>query len=148
MNTQPTSLAQAISVNPDSLAALILLGYRLYEQGKLNDSRDIFEGIVLLDATNSYAYGILGSIHQQQSMYEKAIECFTIALMLHPADINSLTNRGECYLHQGLLAKAAPDLKEAVSLDAGGKNPAANRARVLIAATKEALKLRAEASPS
>jgi tetratricopeptide (TPR) repeat protein len=145
MNTQPTSLARAISVTSDSIAALILLGYRFYQQGKLNDSQDIFEGIVLLDATNPYAYGILGSIQQQQGRYEKAIECFTIALMLHPADINSLTNRGECYLHQGMLAKAAEDLKKAVSLDADGKNPAANRARVLIAATKEALKLTAEA---
>jgi hypothetical protein len=52
--------------------------------------------------------------------------------------------RGECYLHLGQLEQAAKDLKAAIEIDSEAKNPAANRARVLITATKEALKFSSE----
>ncbi len=58
-----------------------------------------------------------------------------------PQDINSLANRGEVFLRLGKFKEAADDLKKAIELDAEKKHPSANRARMLIAITQEALKL-------
>lgn len=140
-NQQPSSLAEVISLSPESVAALMRLGYSFYTQGKLKEASDIFDGILLLDSSNPYAYGILGSIQQQQKRFEDAIDYFNRALILYASDINTLTNRGECYLHLGKFEEAAHDLQAAISLDPEENNPAANRARFLTTVTLEALKL-------
>jgi Flp pilus assembly protein TadD len=149
MDTQQrsSSLADEISVTPESMVALMDFGHAFYQQGKLSEARDVFEGIVLLDSSNPYAHAILGSIHQQQNQFEPAIECFSRALKLHSTDINTLTNRGECYLHLGRLEEAAQDLKAAILLDVEEKNLAANRARFLATVTIEALNLAEEGGP-
>lgn len=138
---KPNSLAAAIAVTPETIAALMSLGHAYYQQGKMTEARDVFEGLILLDATNPYAHGILGCICEQQNQYEQAIEAFSKALKIFPSDINSLTNRGECYLHLGRFEESARDLKAAIQLDPDEKNPAANRARFLTSVTLEALKL-------
>jgi tetratricopeptide (TPR) repeat protein len=138
---QTTTLAEAIAATPESVALLMQLGHSLYQQGKLSEARDIFEGLILLDPSNPYAFGILGSIHQQQNQYEQAIHCYSQALQLSPADVNTWTNRGECYLQMGHLNESAQDFKAAIQLDVENSNPAANRARFLSAVTLEALKL-------
>jgi len=139
---QPVStLAEAISINPQSVASLMLLGHSFYSQGKMAEARDVFEGIVLLDSSNPYAHASLGCIHQQHNQYQEAVECFSHALRLYSADINTLTNRGECYLHLGRLEESAQDFKAAILLDVEENNQAANRARFLAKVTLEALKL-------
>jgi tetratricopeptide (TPR) repeat protein len=138
---QETTLAEAITATPESAAVLMHLGHSLYQQGKLAQARDIFEGLLLLDSSNPYAHAILGTIHQQEKRLDEAIDCYSKALQLFSADIDTWTNRGECYLQLGRLQESADDLKTAIQLDAGNNNPAANRARFLSAVTLEALKL-------
>jgi tetratricopeptide (TPR) repeat protein len=101
----------------------------------------IFEGIVLLEPENPYPYAILGGIHQQQHEYEAAVESYTRVLQVHPREICTLMNRGECYLNLGLLQEAAIDLKGAIELDPQGNDKAANRARFLSTVTLKALNL-------
>jgi len=141
---QPSSLAQTISITPESVAALMNFGHSFYQQGRLSQASDIFESLLLMDDSNPYAHAMLGSIHQQQNHFERAIDCYSRALKYHPKEINTLTNRGECYLHQGNFVEAARDFKAAIQLDTDEMSLAANRARFLSMVTFEALKLAEE----
>ena len=135
------NIVEALNVDGQQTAALMQLGFALFQQGKLKEARDIFEGLIVLNPLNPYAYSVLGSIHQREERYEEAINCFTVTLKLAPEEVNTLTNRGEVLLKLGRLEEAAADLRAAIELDPKAENPAANRARMLAAFTFEALSL-------
>lgn len=138
------ALADVLNVNAKHMAALLLTGHNMYSQGRLDDARKIFEGLTALDKRNPYIHGILGSIHQQQEKYDDAIRCYSTAIVMFPSDINSLTNRGEIYLKLGKFAEAAQDFKRAIELDPEKKHAAANRSRILVSLTQEALRIAKE----
>jgi tetratricopeptide (TPR) repeat protein len=125
-------------------AALLVVGHNLYTQGRFEDAKNIFEGLTVLDDSNPYVHGILGSIYQKQRKYDLALARYTLALNLFPDDISSLLNRGEVYLKLGKFLEAAEDFKKAIALDPAQENPAANRARLMVALTQDALKLAKE----
>jgi tetratricopeptide (TPR) repeat protein len=134
-------LTEVFKINSFDLAALHLIGHTLYEQGRLEDAKNIFEGLRVLDPKNLFVTGILGSIYQKQEQYETALECYDSALNLFPDDIHSLTNRGEIHLRLGSLNKASDDLRKAIELDPEQKHPAGNRARLLVELTLQCLEI-------
>lgn len=137
---QPANnVAKAFGIESEELAFLIRAGYPYYEQGRLKQAQALFEGISMLDNSNAYVYGILGSIYQKQQMYNEAVACCSRTLDLVPEDIYALTNRGEVYLCQGKLVEAAHDFESAIRLDTKGSHPAANRARYLAMLAQDAL---------
>src|SRR5580765_4794729 len=140
-NKGELKLAQLFDVDAKQVAALLLTGHNLYQQGKLEEAKRIFEGLAVLDGKNPYVHGILGAIYQKQEKFDVAIARYTLALSVYPKDPNSLTNRGEIYLKLGRLKEAAEDFKKAIDLDTARKNPASNRARILVSLTADALKL-------
>jgi Flp pilus assembly protein TadD len=135
---------QVLQVKPKHVAALIVTGHKLYQQGRLKDATRIFEGLVLIDGQNAYAHGILGCIYQRQGMLHEAETHFSEALRHFPLHIHSLTNRGEIYLRLGQFQKAATDLVRAIELDPTKKHPAANRARLLVCLVQDAVQLAKE----
>ncbi|MCI0417270.1 tetratricopeptide repeat protein [bacterium] len=135
------TMAEVFKVNAKEVAALLLTGHNLYEQGRFEDAKNIFEGLVTLDSGNPYLHGVLGSIYQIQEKYEIAVTFYDAALTLFAEDIRALTNRGEIYLKLGKFEEAAADFKRAIELDLNRKHPAANRARLLVSFTLQALEL-------
>lgn len=135
------TVAEALGLQTRQMAALVLTGYRFYEQGQTHDAARIFEGIAVLDSSNPYVQGILGSIYQKLEEYEPAIVRYNNALNIFPGDINSLTNRGEIFLKLGRFQEAAEDFKHAICLDPERKHPSANRACLLVALVQDALTL-------
>ena len=131
-------------MDPAQMAALLLAGHGFYTQGRLGEAMRIFEGLALLDERNPYVQGILGSIYQKLGMNDAAVRRYTLALEVHPADIPSLTNRGELYLRMGRYQEAAADLQAAIDLDSEMKEPAGARARLLVTLTQETLRLAAD----
>jgi tetratricopeptide (TPR) repeat protein len=134
-------LTEVFKIDSTDLAALHLIGHTLYEQGRLEDAKNIFEGLQVLDPKNMFVSGILGAIYQKQEQYETALECYDKALNLFPEDIHSLTNRGEIQLRLGRLEEAAADFSKAIQLDPERKHPAANRARLLVELTLQCLEI-------
>jgi predicted Zn-dependent protease len=122
-------------------AVLITIGFRLYQQGRLNSARKIFSGLDVLAPKNAYVLGILGSIDQKQNRYDKAITRYSAALKVTPVNLNLLTNRAECFLKIGKIQEAAVDLKKVIELDKNQTHPAANRSRLLVQAVHNALQL-------
>jgi Flp pilus assembly protein TadD len=136
-----STIAQILQVKPSHVAALIVTGHKLYQQGRLKDAANIFEGLVLIDNNNAYAHGILGSIYQKQGELDSAARHFSETLQRFPHHIHSLTNRGEIYLRLGQFQEAADDLIHAIELDPEKKHPAANRARLLVCLVQDAVQL-------
>ena len=125
------ALAQILNINAKHVAAILKTGHALFEQNKLEEAKNIFEGMSVLDGANPYIHGILGAIYQKQEKYEIALEHYNATLRVNPNDIHALTNRGEIALKLGRLQEAASDFHAAMNLDSARKHPAANRARLL-----------------
>jgi tetratricopeptide (TPR) repeat protein len=138
------TVAEVVKISPKQVAALLVTGHKLFQQGRLTDATNIFEGIVLLAGGTAYAHGILGTICQKQNKHEDSVKHFTEALRLFPQDIDSLTNRGEVYIRLGRFKEAAEDLAQAIELDPFMEHPAANRARLLVCLVKDAVQLAKE----
>lgn len=123
---------ELFAMSPQVMQALAEHGYMLYEQGKYEAARVIFEGLAAIDNNNHNYHRLLGSIYQIEGLWDAAYYRYTLALKGSPEDIHALTNRGEVLLHLGKSKEAADDLRHAVSLDTTRANPAAKRARVLM----------------
>ena len=130
-----------LSIHPRQEAALLMCGFSFYQQRRFADAKNIFEGLALLDAKNSYVHGILGSVYQQEGKDQEAILSYSIAIDLFSKDVNSLVNRGELFLKLGKFKEAAQDFATAIRFDPERKSPAANRARLLVVITQHALKV-------
>jgi Flp pilus assembly protein TadD len=137
-------LIDAIGADAKQQAALLLMGHRFFEQGKLKEARRIFGGLAVLDNSNPYVYAMLGAIFQKEERHELALSCYNKSLELFPEDINSLVNRGETLLKLGRFAEAALDFKQSITLDPSQQHPAANRARLLVLLVQDAITLAEE----
>jgi tetratricopeptide (TPR) repeat protein len=145
MNTiSQETVAESLGLQTRQMAALVITGYRLYHEGHIQDAARIFEGIAVLDSSNPYVHGILGSIYQKLEEFEPALVRYNNALSIFPSDIHSLTNRGEVFLKLGRFQEAAEDFKHSIRLDPERKHPAANRARLLVALVRDSLSLTKE----
>lgn len=123
--------AQILDINADQMAAVLLVGHMLYENGRLAEAQKIFDGLLILDTKNPFVHAMLGSIYQKQRRFQSAFRHYSRAIQTFPQDISSLTNRGEILLRFGRFKEAAADFKAAVDLDPDQKNPYGNRARLL-----------------
>lgn len=137
-------LIDAIGANATQQAALLVMGHRFFEQGKLNEARKIFSGLAVLDGSNPYVYGMLGAIFQKEQRNELALSCYNRSLDLFPEDVNSLVNRGEIQLKLGNFVEAAGDFKKSIDLDVAQEHPAANRARLLVLLVQDAIAIAEE----
>lgn len=124
---------ELFALSPEVMHALAEHGYMLYEQGKYRTAKVIFEGLAAIDNNNFNFHKMLGSIYQIECLWDAAYYRYTLALKGDPYDIYTLTNRGEVLLQLGKNKEATDDLKQAIQLDIHHTNPAAKRARVLVA---------------
>jgi predicted Zn-dependent protease len=111
-------------------------GFRLFTEGKLDQAKKVFLGLLALDPYDAYFLAALGAIANQQGELEEAEQRFTRALEINPYSIAALAGRGEVRLARGQLVEAAADLAQAITEDKDGKDPAGERARGLAANVK------------
>ncbi|MBX7149099.1 hypothetical protein K1X76_08425 [bacterium] len=108
-----------------------------FKLGHLKRAEAIFKGLCVIDHKTAYHHRALGAVYQKQKNFESAVEKYNMALVAKENDISTLVNRGECYLHLNNKVQALADLNAAINLDKNGKNPWANRARVLVKGLKQ-----------
>ena len=138
------TLQELHNVHPNEMLAIAKLGQVMFESGKLDEARTIFEGLVALNPYIGQFHSVLGSIYLKQGEFESAIEEYTKAIERNPNDIAAYANRGEIYLRMGKFEEASKDLYKAIELDKETdpkkKNPASMRAIVLAMALTETVK--------
>lgn len=114
---------------------LATVGFNLYQQGKTEDAKIMFKGLVAAN-DSYYGYAGLGAIALAQNPPELdvAFENLKKAEERNPDDPTVHANIGEVFLHRAKFEDAAAEFHKALDLDPEKRDAGANRARALIAA--------------
>ena len=127
--------AQVQGISMEQTYGLAEIGYQLFLQGKYDEAKKIFEGLIVLNPYDGYFHSVLGSILARSGEPDKAIQEYAIAINLEPKDLQVLVNRAELILKKVQFEDALSDLKKAIAMDPDGLHPAVIRAKALGAAT-------------
>lgn len=138
MNGEMT-LAELSAVSGPEMLEMAVIGFSMYEQGRYDDARVIFDALCALDPREGYYRTALGAVYLAQENLDQAEQLFNEAIKLNDREIASYVNRGEVYLRKGKILEAAQDFKRAVDLDPENKDPLTRRARLLAAAALQTL---------
>lgn len=133
------TLAELSAVNGPEMLEMAVVGFQMYEQGRYDHAKVIFQGLAAMDPKEGYYRTALGAVYLAQDQLDVALELFNAAIELNDKEVASYVNRGEVFLRQGKIVEAAHDFKKAVDLDPENKDPLSQRARVLAAAALETL---------
>jgi tetratricopeptide (TPR) repeat protein len=134
------TFGEILGINAGQAYNLAQLGYRLLQEGQLDDARVMFQGLVTLNPKDPYMHLALGSVHHRAGRVEDAIKEYSKAIELDAKLTNAYANRGELYLATQQPEKGLGDLKKALELDPKGQDPSTMRARAIIATTAQKLK--------
>ncbi len=133
------TLRELHGISGPEMLEMAVSGFAMYEQGRYNEAKVIFEGLAALDPRESYYRTALGAIYLAQDKIDDALREFDEAIRLNPKDLAAYVNRGEVRLRRSQVVEAASDFKRAVDLDPQNKDPLTLRARALAAATLETI---------
>lgn len=133
------TLQELNAISGPEMLEMAVIGFSMYEQGRYEEAKVIFQGLCTLDPREGYYRTALGAVYLAQEDLDNALNLFNAAIALNDKEIASFVNRGEVYLRQGKIIEAAHDFKKAVDLDPENKDPLSHRARILAAAALETL---------
>ncbi|MFZ5470401.1 MAG: tetratricopeptide repeat protein [Myxococcota bacterium] len=128
-------------LTPTQVAEMSLLGHQLFEMGRLDEARVVFEGLVGLGVKDAFPHTMLGTIYLALDDQERALALFEAALQVDRSDLAALVYRGEIRLNRGKVKPALEDLSRAIELGLGD-DPFVERARRLMVMAQEVLKRR------
>lgn len=126
------SLRQIMDLDDNELYVLANQGYTLFMQGKTEDARIIFEGLITLDPKNAYFYKALGSIYWRLGHSQKALRQFTYAIRVDPHDIANYINRAEVHVAAKDFAYARQDLEQALDRAQPQDTPLMRKAKAIL----------------
>ena len=132
-------LRTAVGLDDDDLHALRTLGHGYLENGRFSEACVVFEGLVEVDADSAWAHAALGSAYQNLDDDEEALAQYDEALRLDAGEMTALVNRGELRITAGKAEEGIEDLAAAAAADPEANDAQANRARALLAATRQIL---------
>jgi tetratricopeptide (TPR) repeat protein len=116
-------------------ADLAAFGHKLFELGKLDEARVIFEKLVGAETRDAFVHTMLGTVYLALNAQDRALALFQEALKLDPDDLAAVVYRGEIRLNRGKLKSAMEDLARAVTL-APATDPFVERAKRLMRMAK------------
>ena len=124
-------------VSPPDLLQYAMQGFQMYEQGRYDEARVIFQELLELDPSEGYDRTALGATCLAVDELDESLEHFNEAIRLNDTDTAALINRGEVHLRLGNIMEAVHDFTRVVELDPENKDPLTERARVLAAAARQ-----------
>ncbi len=95
---------------------LAQMGHQLFELGRVQEARAIFERIIAGRKDDAYAHTMLGTIFLALGDQERALALFQAALDIDPNDIAARVYRGEVRLGKGKVRPALEDFERALQL--------------------------------
>ncbi len=135
--TKATKTLSAIcGLTKNELNAIEVLGFELYQQGRTEEARTIFDGLIALDERMYQGYAGKGALALAEENLDEAANWLMQALERSSSDPTVHANLGETLLRLGRFDQAAAELGKALALDPEGKHPGANRARAILAGMK------------
>lgn len=126
------TLKEIKGYSDDELYAIAHTGYFFLMQGKNQEARTLFEGLVAIDPKNDYYYRALGVIFHKLGDAERAIKQFSYAIQVNPKAAAAWVNRAEVYLSLSRTAEAGNDLRKALEVVTPREPQLARKARALL----------------
>ncbi len=108
------TLKQIKGYTDDELYAIAHTGYFFLMQGKNEEARTLFEGLVAIDPRNAYYYRALGVIFHKLGEEDRAIRQFGYAIRVNPRNPAAYVNRAEVYISRQEFGPAQEDLRRAI----------------------------------
>lgn len=139
------TIAQAAGISKSELYKIAGKAYQLFSQGKLDDARQIYEGLVAADPFDSVFHCHLGAVLWRSGDLDRALEEYDAAVRYNFANVDALAGRGELLLARGEIEKGVEDLSGALKNDPKCKRPSTQRARALLLSIREAAKAKKQA---
>lgn len=149
---EPTAAARAHAqlaklVDPQALrnlsekqiAELAIYGHHLFETGKLDEARVVFESLVGFGVKDAFPHTMLGTVYLAQGEPKLALALFEASLELDPNDVAARVYRGEIRLMENRPADAIEDLGAAVE-QGDDADPFVERARTLLKSARAQLR--------
>lgn len=109
-------LRKAIEMDPRLHDAHHALGLILYRTKHPMEAKAEFEGALKYNPDDFEAFYYLGKVFKEMSDYTAALLSFEKAARSQEFKLKALVERGGCYMSQGALDKAVPELERAVRL--------------------------------
>jgi len=134
------SISQKLGLAKQEIEAIAVLGFQLYEQGKVAHAESIFNGLIALDSQVYYGYAGLGALALAGEKLDEASRWLIRAAELNPQDPTVHANLGEALLRQAKFDEAAEAFQKALTLDPAGRDPGANRARAILSGMRMLLR--------
>lgn len=138
--TGQATIAQAAGITKDQLYQIAEKAYQLFSQGKLDEAKQIYEGLVAADPFDSVFHCHLGAVLWRSGDTDRAFEEYDAAVRFNIANVDALAGRGELLVARGEIEKGVEDLSRALENDPNCKRPSTQRARALLFSMREAAK--------
>lgn len=113
--------------------SMLHMAWMFYNNGKLESAEVVLQGVLAIDPDNMYVDSCLGAVYARMGKLDDALEHLNRAMAVNPADISACVNRGETLFRLGRVEESAADFRRALEMDPQKKDPAANRARLILA---------------
>ena len=104
------------SMTAEQVAQMSLFGHQLFEMGKREEARVVFEGLVSLGVNEAFPYTMLGTIYLSIEDHKRALALFDGALKIDRDDLAALVYRGEILLGKKQYKAARENLERALRL--------------------------------
>jgi len=92
------SLAHHLGISHTTLKTIYEIGNELFNHKQYDDALNLFQAFVYLDASSYAAWVALGICFQQKEKFYHAINAYTMANLLSPAEILPYLYSCECFL--------------------------------------------------
>ncbi|NJM54114.1 MAG: hypothetical protein HC846_12465 [Blastocatellia bacterium] len=136
--TGQITIAEAVGISRKQLYLIAEEGYKLLMQGRLEEARQIYAGLVAASPFDSVFHCHLGAVLWRMGDLEKALEEYDASLQFNIANVDALAGRGELLLLKGEIRKGLEDLRKALETDPKLTRPSTVRARALVLSIHQA----------
>jgi len=108
----------ALQINPNSAEAYYNKGMFLQSDGKIEEAIDVYQKMVKTDANNFLGYYNMGYIYLTEYLdYETAQAYFDSVLMVKPAYVDALYNKGLCSEEMNKKGEAESIYRQVLDID-------------------------------
>ena len=131
-----SELANAKKVKtPQQAADLSMFGHQLFEMGRVDEARQVFEALIQSQPRDGFAHTMLGTVFLALNKQDRALTMFQAALKIDATDLAALVYRAEIRLNRGKGRAAMEDLLRAITLG-NPADPFVDRAKRLMRMAK------------
>ena len=124
-----------LDIPREYLILMMEIGYVLIAMKRLDEAKDLFEGISALAPKSDVPVIALGNVHSAHRNYDKAVREYKKAIKLNPSSALAYAHIGESYLLKEDIEKGKEFIQKAINLDPNGTS--GNFARSLLDAVEK-----------